>query len=121
MSIYHISLKGLISDAAGSKPLFRVIPLICLVTVIMITSIATILLYKRRMLQIKLCIAIIVLSLGLEGLIYYYINVSAHQLGSRTSYGILFVFPIVSAILTYLSIRGIAKDEALVRSADRLR
>jgi hypothetical protein len=121
MSVYHLSIKGLIPDAANSKPLFRVIPLICLLSVIVIVDVLTIGHFKKRMLQIRFCIANIVLLVGLQGLMFYYANVSAHQLGSHVTYSIVFIFPLVSAILTYLAIRGIAKDEALVRSMDRLR
>jgi hypothetical protein len=121
MSVYHLSIKGLIPDAANSKPLFRVIPLICLLSVIVIVDVLTIGHFKKRMLQIRFCIANIILLVGLQGLMFYYANVSAHQLGSHVTYSIVFIFPLVSAILTYLAIRGIAKDEALVRSMDRLR
>jgi len=121
MSVFHISIKGLIPDAGEQKTLLKVIPLIILLIVIVILTLVTIFLYKRRMFQIRFSIAIIVLLLGLQGLLYYYISVSSHMLGSKTSYSIIFVFPIISAILSYLAIRGIAKDEALIRSLDRLR
>jgi len=54
-------------------------------------------------------------------LMFYYVSVSKHQIGGHASYSLIFVFPIISSILTYLAIRKIAKDEALVRSMDRLR
>ncbi len=121
MSVFHISIKGLIPDAGEQKTLLKVIPLIILLIVIIVLTLVTIFLYKRRMFQIRFSIAIIVFLLGLQGLLYYYICVSSHMLGSKTSYSIIFVFPIISAILSYLAIRGIAKDEALIRSLDRLR
>jgi len=121
MSVYHISIKGLIPDIGAQKPLLRVIPLIFLLSTIIVISIASILLFKRRMIQIRLCIINIIMLVGLQGLLYYYIRVSAQQLGSKTSYSFIFVLPVISAILAYLAIRRIAKDEALVRSADRLR
>lgn len=121
MSMYHISIQGLISETTGAIPLFRVIPIIIIVTFIVLIGIVSLLLFKRRIIQIKLCIINIVLMVGLQGLIYYYISVSKHQLGSITSFSFIFILPIVSAILTYLAIRRIAKDEALVRSMDRLR
>jgi hypothetical protein len=121
MSVYHLSTKGLVPDAIGSRQIFRAIPLVCLISVIIIIDTLTIGHFKKRMLQIRFCIVNIILLVGLQGLMYYYVNVSSHQLGSRASYSIIFVLPLVSAILTYMAIRGIAKDEALVRSADRLR
>lgn len=121
MSIYHLSIKGLIPDAIGSKPIFHAIPLVIVITIIILTSIATIAFFKRRMLQIKLSIVNIVLLVGLQGLMLYFVSVSKHQLGTHTSYSLIFIFPLLSAILTYLAIRSIVKDEALVRSMDRLR
>ncbi len=121
MSMYHLSIKGLIPDAIGSKPLFHALPLIIIMTIVIITSIATIALFKRRMIQIRLSIINIALLLGLQGLMLYFVSVSKHQLGGHLSFSVIFVFPIISAILTYFAIRRIAKDEALVRSMDRLR
>lgn len=121
MSVFHLSVKGLIPDANTAKPLFRAMPLLVLVSLIIISDIFTIAIFKRRMLQIKLCILNIFLLVGLQGIMFYFVSVSKHQLGSHTSYSFIFVFPLISAILTYLAIRRIAKDEALVRSMDRLR
>jgi hypothetical protein len=121
MSLYHLSINGLVLDAKTAKPLFHTVPLIIIISIIIITDIITITIYKRRMYQIKLCILNIVLLIGLQGLMYYFVTVSKHQLGSQTTYSIIFIFPLISAILSYLAIRRIAKDEALVRSMDRLR
>ncbi|NVO11972.1 MAG: DUF4293 domain-containing protein [Bacteroidales bacterium] len=121
MSVYHLSIKGLIPDAGCQKVLVRVIPLIFIISVIIAVYISSILLFKRRMVQIKLCILNIILIIGFECCLYYFTRVSAQLLGSKTSYSIIFIFPVISAILTYMAIRGIAKDEALVRSVDRLR
>ncbi|RPH32792.1 MAG: DUF4293 family protein [Bacteroidales bacterium] len=121
MSMYHLSIKGLVPDTLGAKPLFRVIPLIIIISIVILTSIATIALFKRRMLQIRLSITNIILLLGLQGLMFYYISVSKHQLGAHSTFSVIFIFPLISAIFIYLAIRRIAKDEALVRSMDRLR
>jgi len=121
MSVYRISIKGLIPDTGEQKSLLQVIPIIILISTIIVIAIASILLFKRRMLQIRLCIINIILLVGLQGLLFYYISVSAQQLSSKTSYSLIFVFPVISAIVAYLAIRRIAKDEALVRSSDRLR
>lgn len=121
MSMYNLSVNGLIPDVAGAKPLFRVLPLIIFISVIIITSTITIALYKRRMFQIRLCIINIILLLVLQVFMFYFVSVSKQQLGSNTSFSLIFVFPIISAVLNYLAIRRIAKDESLVRSMDRLR
>ncbi|MHC1704829.1 MAG: DUF4293 family protein [Tenuifilaceae bacterium] len=121
MSTFHISIKGLIPNAGEQRVLLKVLPLVVLISLIILLTLVTIFLYKKRMLQIRLSILIILFLLGLQGLLYYYISVSSNMLGSTTKYSVIFVFPVISAILTYLAIRGIAKDEALIRSLDRLR
>jgi hypothetical protein len=59
--------------------------------------------------------------IGYLGLNYYYIQSFTNQLNGVVSYKITVVFPFVSAVLTYLAIRAIGKDEALIRSMDRIR
>ncbi len=121
MSMYHLSIKGLIPDIVGTKPVFRALPLVIIITAIVVISIAIIALFKRRMLQIRLSIVNILLLIGLQSLMLYFVSVSKHQLGGQSSYSLIFIFPLIAAILSYLAIRRIAKDEALVRSMDRLR
>lgn len=121
MSVYHLSIKGLIPDVGEQKSLLRVIPLLILIPSISLLTIFSIFIFKRRMLQIRLCIVNIVLLVGLQGFLFYFVSVASHQLGGKTSYSLIFVFPVISAVITYLAIRRIAKDEALVRSLDRLR
>ena len=37
------------------------------------------------------------------------------------NYSIINAFPLVSVVLSYLAIRNIGKDEAMIRSMDRIR
>jgi hypothetical protein len=60
-----------------------------------------------------------VLLLGLFGLFFYYTYVGIS--GAKVAFKIPVVFPIVAVILDYLAIRGIGKDEALIRSLNRIR
>lgn len=84
----------------------------------------TLFLYKRRMLQIRLCAVNIVLLLGVIVFlaIYYYMNsiLDGAEYTNR-SFSIAAIFPLLSLILTYLAARAIFKDEMLVRSLDRIR
>lgn len=63
----------------------------------------------------------IILMLGYMGLNYYYIHNFSRQLEGVVSYQITAIFPFVAAVITYLAIRAIGKDEALIRSMDRIR
>ncbi len=81
--------------------------------------IGTIFLYKKRMLQIRLCVINIVLQLGMYILFAYYIL--SIKGDGEVALHLSIVIPFVDMILLYLAIRGIGADEALVRSLDRLR
>ena len=90
-------------------------------SVIAVTAVITSFLYKNRRIQIRLCYGMLV-SLVLIYLLYFIFNkqnFSFSELFGHVRY--TFVFPFISIILVYLAIRGIKKDEKLIRSLDRLR
>lgn len=82
-------------------------------------------LYKRRWAQIRLCIAEIILLAGLQIFVAFYIYRSYAGIREMASHAISLsvvdVFPLVGLILAYLAFRGIARDEALIRSLNRMR
>jgi len=77
----------------------------------------TIFLYRRRMLQIRLCVFNLLILIVFQIFIAYYYIVSSENI----SFSFTAIFPVVAAILTLLAIRYIGRDEAIVRAADRLR
>ena len=90
-----------------------------------ILPLITIFLFKNRMLQIRLCAVELILLIGAQIFmaIYYYLsnrmfsNLEFHTQGLH----IAIIFPLVALILDYLALRAIFRDEALVRSLDRIR
>ncbi len=119
-AIFELRFSGVVNEA-GETESFSVLPLSILIVLCISITFITIFLFKKRMLQIRLSVINIVLLLGLEGLMFYYVSVIKNELEGNVSYNVLIVFPVVSAILVYLALRAIAKDEALVRSLNRLR
>ena len=97
------------------------IPTIILLAVTVLISFSSIFLYKKRIIQMRMNSFNIILMIGYVGLNYYYIHNFSGQLDGVVSYQVIAVFPLVAAILTYLAIRSIGKDEALIRSVDRIR
>ncbi|MGE0078802.1 MAG: DUF4293 domain-containing protein [Bacteroidales bacterium] len=118
---YIFMASGLTSEGVNAESIYNTWPLFILLIVVFAIPFITIFLYKRRMLQIRLCIVNIVLLLGMQGLMYYYVVAVSKLLVAESHYSLLFIFPLASAILTFLSLRAIAKDEALIRSLERLR
>ena len=90
--------------------------------IIAIIALVTIFLYRKRILQIRLCVFNALLILGFYGFFAFLIySLKGDMEGASVSVKIALSFPLVNLILDYLAIRNIGADEALVRSLDRLR
>lgn len=83
-------------------------------------SLVTIFLYKKRLLQLRLCLVNIILLVGLPVLIAVQANAIANP-GGEWRFCTAFAFPIVGIILTWMACRGIMKDITLLKSMDRIR
>ena len=123
MTDYTIAFyaKGFIDISTGDN-LFSTLPLHILCWGIPILTLVTLFLYKKRMLQMRICIYNILINIGLIGMLF--MQMSAFQKNNEvntSSYGIPMVIPIASIILIFLAYRGIRKDELLVKAYDRLR
>ena len=86
----------------------------------------TIFLYKKRMAQIRLCVSEIVLLIGSAAFIALYCYRMCDVLAElmqdlNFTLGFAALMPVVAIIPMALAIRGIARDEALVRSLNRIR
>jgi hypothetical protein len=117
---FIFGFNGLSIDNEEGMYLLTIPPIILLAITTLIPFIS-IFLYKKRVIQMRMNSLNIFLMLGYLGLNYYYIQNFAKQLNGIVSYEITAIFPFVAAILTYLAIRAIGKDEALIRSMDRIR
>lgn len=115
-------------DASGlstGTPVELVTPmwaLMAIASIITLIAFVAIFLYKKRILQIRLCIFNSLLLIGFYCLLAYYVwsgpgQADLFHFSPRIALG----FPLVSLILNYLAIRNIGADEALVRSLERLR
>ena len=121
-SIYRFDIKGIyLEGIQKSEIIYSSLPLVILWAVSLILILATIFLFKNRILQMRLSTINIFILLGIDGLIYYYVWSIAKVLLGVYSLTIYLVFPVIAAILIYLAIRAISEDELLVRSIDRIR
>jgi hypothetical protein len=118
--IFELGFYGLTNESAQEVE-FSSVPLSILIGLCQVITVITILLYKKRMLQIRASIINIILLVGLEGLMFYYLKAAQTELSANFTFSVVFVFPFVAAILVFLALRAIARDEALIRSLDRLR
>lgn len=85
----------------------------------------TIFLYKRRMLQLRLCVIEMVLLVGVIAVevVYYFLcsRVFADEVFHAQGIKFVVVFPVVCLLPVFLAARAIFRDELLVRSLNRIR
>ncbi len=108
---------------AGHESVYiQTIPPIILLSVIVAITFISIFLYRRRITQMRINFFNMLLMLGYAGLVYFYIQEFSNTLDSElVRYKLFDAFPFLAAIFTYMAIRAIGKDEALIRSIDRIR
>ncbi|WP_319481602.1 DUF4293 domain-containing protein [uncultured Draconibacterium sp.] len=99
--------------------LFSGLPLMILIGIIALLHLVALFLYKKRILQIRILAFTIILMLGLFGLFFYFTYASFEEV--KVAFKVAVALPLASVILDWLAIRAIGKDEALVRSLDRIR
>ena len=88
-------------------------------------KLAVFFLFKRRLLQIRLCVVEIVLLIGsavMEAAYYFlswrvFSELSFHTQGFRPAIAL----PLVCLLFAYLAARAVFRDELMVRAADRIR
>ena len=114
--LYQFNLNGIFK---GDERLFSGLPLILFTTLIILLHLYAIFSYKKRIRQMRVLAFTIILLVGLTGLILFFAYYGFK--GATVSFKIPVAFPLVAAIIDYLAIRAIGKDEALIRSIDRLR
>jgi hypothetical protein len=103
----------------GETLVFDGLPIMILIGIIALIHLVIIFMYKKRIRQIRMLAFTIVLLLGLFGLFFYFTYAGFDD--AKVAFKAPIVFPFLAIILDYLAIRAIGKDEALVRSMDRIR
>ena len=96
-----------------------------LLALALVLPLATIFLFKRRMLQFRLGVVEMILLLGAQIVmgIYYFLS---YRLFSSFEFHAQSVkmpleLPLIAMIFTYLAVRAIFRDELMIRSMDRIR
>lgn len=119
-TLHAFALENGAGEAVRATPYMGV-----LLAAAALLPLATIFLFKRRMLQLRLCAVELVLLIGAAVMeaIYYYLSyrvfsgMEFHTQGMRPAIAL----PLVCLLLSYLAARAILRDELLVRSLDRIR
>ena len=115
-AIYLFNFKGVLLDGAV-KTNGLVIPVFLVMGIVL--NVLAIFSYSNRGKQVKLVWGVILmLVILLVAFVYFtYLAYSGAQIGFKLGA----VLPLIAIVLDYLAIRSINKDEALIRSIDRIR
>lgn len=118
-TLFNISFRGL--EEGGGKILQRLWPLSFIIGLIPVLAVAAISLYKKRSLQMRITMFLLLLSLGTILLGAFYVIMFDRKIDVTVIWRVKSLFPLISAILSWLAYRAIMKDDLKVRSYDRLR
>jgi hypothetical protein len=123
--VYKFFITGVVSMIPGSMPPVGKMfgwPLLLLNVVSGLLTLYSLTLFRKRLLQMRLVAVNIILNILLIGLIYlYYINQLQVITGITPAYRLGVFMPLGTLMLLVLAYYAIRKDEALVKSTDRLR
>ncbi len=118
-TVFNISFPGLGENGAGV--IQRLWPLTAIMALVPVLALVAIFLYKKRSLQMRITMFVLLLSLGTLILGAFYVLMFDRKIDVTVIWKVKAVFPLVAAILAWLAYRAIMKDDLKVRSYDRLR
>lgn len=121
----EFELHAFALEATGGETVQSTVYMGIVLALACVLPLVTIFLFRRRLLQIRLCVVEMVLLLGslaMEGVYYFlswrvFSDMAFHTQGLKPSIAL----PLVCMLFTYLALRAIFRDEMLVRAADRIR
>ena len=119
--LFTFDLIGISAMNGSGEVVYPTWGLFGLMAVIALIALVTIFLFKKRILQIRLCVFNMLLMLGFYAYFAYMAWDIKNEVGADMSIKFALCLELVSLILNYLAIRNIGADEALVRSLERLR
>ncbi len=102
--------------AAKGFTLTTIFQIVCTVL-----SVIIIFMYKNRIRQIRLCNLNSIILIGYQIILAVYFFQRTSKLGEDALFTVPCIFPICAAILTFIAMRYIARDEAIVMASTRLR
>lgn len=121
----EFELHAFALESVGGETLHSTVYLGILLAAAALLPLITVFLYRRRLLQIRLCCVEMVLLLGvlaMEGAYYYLGRRAFSELAFHTQgFKPAIALPLVSLLFVVLAAKAIFRDELLVRDADRIR
>jgi hypothetical protein len=120
--IFRQTVWGIDPSAGSPGMVVKTLPMAVLTILAALLPLVTIFLYKKRELQMRLCVVEIILLLGLAVYMGMYLFRSgAGEISDRIAFSVVDLFPLIGIVLTFVALKRIMRDEILVRSLDRIR
>ena len=114
--VYLFNFQGIVQNGILKE---NGVAISVFIGIIMVLEVFAIISFKNRKRQIRITVFSILLKLVLLGMFYFFTYYSFKE--AQISFKISVLFPVIAIILEYLAILAIKKDEALIRSIDRIR
>ena len=113
---------GLMTNGDDPEMLYNTFPVLVLAIVTALLNLTAIFLFKKRILQMRVCVYNILLTIGLiiSIFIYYLLIRNKFDVVSH-AFSYSAVLPFVNIILIFQAFRGIRRDDLLLKSYNRLR
>jgi len=118
-TVFSLSFAGMVDQ--GGDVLQRLWPMTVILATVPLLALVAIFFYRNRPLQMRLTMLVLLLSLGTLILGAFYVLMFDRKIDVTVMWRVKVLFPLISAILAWLAYRAIMKDEARVKSYDRLR
>jgi len=118
-TVFSLSFAGMVDQ--GGDVLQRLWPMTIILAIVPLLALVAIFFYRNRPLQMRLTMLVLLLSLGTLILGAFYVLMFDRKIDVTVMWRVKVLFPLISAILAWLAYRAIMKDEARVKSYDRLR
>ena len=115
-AVYLFDNKGIVLNGVLQKDGLIIS---ILAGIFVLLQVLTLFSYKNRTRQIKMTIGAVLLLVGLLSMFFIY-TYSSYS-GAQITFKISAIFPLIAIVFNYLAIRAIKKDDALIRSIDRIR
>ncbi len=116
-AVCNISHNGFLSPEGQFTSTYVVTALISVISILTLVSIFA---FKVRLLQMRLCMYNIILSISVFGLMVYYTKFVLGNI-ELVDPKISFAFPLISIVLYILAWRSVRNDDNLIKSVDRIR
>ncbi len=118
-TVFSLGFMGLSNQ--GGEVIQRLWPMSVILAIVPLLALVSVFLYRNRPLQMRFTMIVLLLSVGTLILGAFYVLMLDRKIGITVVWTVKVVFPLVSALLAWLAWRAILRDDARVRSYDRLR